>query len=377
VTTDEAAVSDVVRRILHCDMDCFYAAVHMRDDPSLAGKPVLIGGEPGGRGVVAAASYEARRFGVRSAMPSSVAVRRCPQAIFIRPDFSRYREESSEIFEIFREFTSVVQPVSIDEAYLDVTDQWEPWGSATGVAQEIRRRVKEERRLTVSVGVGPNRLVAKIASDADKPDGLTVVSPSRTLRFLAPLAVRSLPGVGPATETALGELKINTIADLRAVPPEVLRHRFGRYGGALVNYAQGIDERPVRVHRERKSLSAETTFATDLEELAEMDEVIDRLAIRVAGGLERRQLAARTVSVKVRYPDFTTLSRAATLALPTADVEILRRSARSLLRKTEAGKHGVRLLGVATSKLVPAAEEQLSLFQSDEERRSTGGPSAF
>ena len=347
-------------------MDCFYAAVHMRDDPSLVGKPVLIGGEPGGRGVVAAASYEARRFGVRSAMPSSIALRRCPDAVFLRPDFPRYRRESEAVFTILREFTPLVQPVSIDEAYLDVTDHWERWGSATAVAREIRRRVRDERGLTVSVGVGPNRLIAKIASDADKPDGLTVVAPHRVLAFLEPLSVRSLPGVGPATEKALAALQVTTIAELREVPPEVLRHRFGRYGPTLANYARGLDDRPVRVHRERKSLSAETTFAEDLTELVAMEDVIERLAARVAKGLKKRGLAARTISVKVRYPDFTTPSRSTTLALPTADSEILSRSATALLRRTEAPKRGVRLLGVGASNLVPAAEDQLSLFRGAE-----------
>ena len=196
---------NVIRRILHCDMDCFYAAVHMRDDPSLAGKPVVIGGNPEGRGVVAAASYEARRFGIRSALPAARAVRLCPQAVFIRPDFNRYREESDYIVEIFRDFTPIVQKVSIDEAYLDVTEQLEPWGSATAVAQEIKRRIRQERGLTVSVGVGPNRLVAKIASDFDKPDGLTVVKPPRVQAFLDVLSVRTLPGVGPASEKRLRE----------------------------------------------------------------------------------------------------------------------------------------------------------------------------
>ena len=351
-----------VRRILHCDMDCFYAAVHMRDDPSLRGRPVVIGGSPEGRGVVAAASYEARAYGIRSATPAARAVRLCPQAVFIKPDFARYREESRRVFAIFRDFTDVVQPVSIDEAYLDVSDCLEAWGSATAVAKAIRRRVREERGLTVSVGVGPNRLVAKIASDRDKPDGLTVVSPSRVRAFLDPLPVRCLPGVGPATERRLHKLVVETIAELRALPLDELERRMGRHGARLYRYARGLDDRPVRVHRERKSLSAERTYAADLATLEEMDEQLGRLAERVAGGLAKRELGARTVTLKVRYGDFTTVTRSRTLALPTADAAELAEVARRLLRHSEAGRRPVRLLGVGGSNLVRGGIAQLALF---------------
>src|SRR3954447_9714478 len=234
-------------------MDCFYAAVHMRDDPSLQGKPVIIGGRPESRGVVAAASYEVRSFGVHSAMPSSRARRLCPDAIFIPPDFRRYSKESEKIFAIYRELTPLVQAVSIDEAYLDVTDHLGEWGTATALAKEIRRRVREERGLTVSVGAGPNRLIAKIASDFDKPDGLTVVPPGKVQAFLDPLPVRRLHGMGPATERALAELGAQTVADLRGVALDVLSGRFGKHGRILFEFARGIDERPVETHQERKS----------------------------------------------------------------------------------------------------------------------------
>ena len=351
-----------VRRILHCDMDCFYAAVHMRDDPSLRGRPVVIGGSPEGRGVVAAASYEARAFGIRSATPAARAVRLCPQAVFIKPEFPRYRRESRAVFAIFRDFTDLVQPVSIDEAYLDVSDHLEEWGSATAVAKAIRQRVREERGLTVSIGVGPNRLVAKIASDRDKPDGLTVVSPARVQAFLDPLPARSLPGVGPATEKRLAKLGIESIGDLRAIPLDRLEERFGRHGGTLYRYARGLDERPVRISRERKSLSAERTYATDLSSLEEMDVELARLAERVGGGLAKRGLGARTVTLKVRYEDFTTLTRAHTLRAPTADPAEIAAWARRLLRRSEAGKRRVRLLGVGGSGLVHGPASQLSLF---------------
>ncbi len=350
------------RRILHCDMDCFYAAVHMRDDPSLRGKPVVIGGNPNGRGVVAAASYESRRYGIHSAMPAAQAVRRCPHAIFIKPEFPRYRDESEKIFAIFRDFTPTVQPASLDEAYLDVTDHLDTFRSATAVAQQIRVRVRDERSLTVSVGVGPNRLIAKIASDFDKPDGLTVVPPRKVRAFLDPQPVRRIHGVGPATAKALAEIGVETIADLRAIELVVLEKRFGRHGSGLYRYSRGIDNRPVRTDRVRKSLGHERTYASDLRSLEEMETQLDDLAERVAKGLERRELAARTITVKVRYDDFTTLTRSQTLPDPTASKRLIASLAKKLLRSTEAGQRSVRLLGVTGSGFERGNSEQLWLF---------------
>ena len=343
-------------------MDCFYAAVHMRDDPALAGQPVLIGGRPGGRGVVAAASYEARRFGVRSAMPSVTAQRLCPQAMFLRPDFPRYRAESQRIFEIFRDITPLVQGVSIDEAYLDVTPVLDGWGSATAVARELRLRIGAERGLTVSVGVGPNKLIAKIASDFDKPDGLTVVPPGRVESFLTPLSVRSLPGVGPATEKLLRRLGVRTVGDLRAWREKALVGRFGRYGRSLHRFARGVDERPVQTARQRKSLSSERTFETDLASAPEIECELRRLAAQVSKGLVGKDLLARTVSLKVRYSDYSTVTRAQTFVLPTADEATLAKSVLELARRTEARVRSVRLLGVGCSNLCPAGRGQLPLF---------------
>ncbi len=356
----------VTRRILHCDMDCFYAAVHVRDDPSLRGKPVVIGGSPGGRGVIAAASYEAREFGVRSAMPSAQAIRRCRHLVFIKPDFARYRAESERVFAILRSFTPIVQPVSIDEGYLDMTDQLDEWGSATAAARAIRRRVLVERGLTVSIGVGPNRLIAKIASDFRKPDGLTVVPPHRVEAFLKPLPVRRLPGVGPATEKRLEKIGVLRIEDLLRFAADELEARFGRWGAVLYHYARGRDARPVRVSRERRSVSKERTYGTDLAELAEMDAELARLATGVAAALRKKNLSGRTLTVKIRYADFTTLTRSHTFRAPTCSSEALLGAARELLRKSEAGKHRVRLLGVGCSNLVPGRIEQLRLFESSE-----------
>lgn len=351
------------RRILHCDMDCFYAAVHMRDDPSLAGKPVAIGGDPSGRGVVAAASYEIRSFGVRSAMPAARALKLCPRAVFIKPDFPRYQAESRAIFEIFRRYTPIIQPASLDEAYLDVSQHLTGHGSATAIARAIRQQVWQERRLKVSVGVGPNRLIAKIASDYHKPDGLTVVKPEWVRSFLDPLPVRRLHGVGPATEKALAELGVSSIEDLRQLASEVLEKRFGSHGRGLYNYCRGIDERPVRTVRVRKSLGHERTYAQDLRSLQRMDEELERLAGMTAAGLTKRDLGARTLTVKVRYPDFTTLTRSQSLPWPTASAEKIAATARDLLRLTAAGERGVRLLGVTGSSLEHGAPRQLRLFE--------------
>ena len=349
-------------------MDCFYAAVHMRDDPSLRGKPVVIGGRPESRGVVAAASYEVRKFGVHSAMPSSRARRLCPDAIFIPPDFRRYSKESEKIFAIYREFTPLVQAVSIDEAYLDVSDHLGEAESATAVAKAIRRRVREERGLTVSVGVGPNRLIAKIASDFDKPDGLTVVRPEKVRAFLDPLPVRRLHGVGPATERVLHEMKVQTVADLRGVPVEDLVGRFGKHGRILHEFSQGIDERPVETHRERKSVGSENTYPEDLTDLAFMEAEVDRRSEEVAAALARSGFAGCTVTLKVRYDDFTTVTRSRTYAVPVHDRSTIAGCAKDLLRRTEAVHRPVRLIGVTASNLVRERVEQLALFEISWER---------
>jgi DNA polymerase-4 len=351
-----------LRRILHADMDCFYAAVHMRDDPSLVGKPVVVGGDPSGRGVVAAANYEARKFGIHSAMPAAEARRRCADTIFLRPDFNRYREESEAIFDIYREYTPLVQTLSLDEAYLDVSEHLGAFGSATAIAEDIRRRVRKERRLTVSVGVGPNKLVAKIASDQDKPDGLTVVRPSQAAAFLAPLPVRRLHGVGPATEKILLSMGLKTIADLREASVDLLSTRFGHWGRAMQQRACGIDDRPVHNDHVRKSLSTERTFEENIGEAAAIDELLSSLAEEVARGLTKRELVASTITIKVRYPDFTTPTRSHTLPTPTSDVATIVAVAQELVRRTEASTRSVRLLGVGASNLVPAELGQRALF---------------
>ena len=350
------------RRILHCDMDCFYAAVHMRDDPSLAGKAVVVGGSPDGRGVVAAANYEARRYGIHSALPAAQARRLCPDTVFLKPEFKRYRAESEAIFAIYRLFTPVIQPLSLDEAYLDLTDHLGEFGSATAVAHEIRRRVRDERGLAVSVGVAPNKLVAKIASDHDKPDGLTVVKPNRVEDFLAPLPVRRLHGIGPAGEKALPDLGVETVAELRRLSLDRLIERFGHWGRTLFSYARGEDHRNVHVDHIRKSLSTEHTFDTDIGEETAIDEVLESMAAEVSQGLHKREISTCTITIKARYPDFTTVTRSHTLPAPTADPEKISAVARDLIRSTDAFTRSVRLLGVGASNLVTGGVEQLALF---------------
>ncbi|RLE21841.1 MAG: DNA polymerase IV [Acidobacteria bacterium] len=355
------------RRILHCDMDCFFAAVHMRDDPGLRGKPVVVGGDPSGRGVVAAASYEARAFGIHSAMPSAQARRLCPQLIFLRSAFGRYRAESEEIFDIYREFTPLIQTLSLDEAYLDVSEHLGPYGSATAVAEAIRRRVREERGLTVSIGVAPNKLVAKIASDQDKPDGLTVVRPRQVAAFLGPLPVRRIHGVGPASAQKLGEMGITTVAELAATPLDVLLFRFGHWGRTLWQYANGRDDRAVKTDRQRKSIGTERTFPHDVRDIEQMDQILRTMTTEIVGGLEKRKIAACTITVKVRYPDFTTLTRSHSFDGPTTSVERIENCAKDLLRRTEAAERSVRLLGLSADGLVPAHLEQLTLFDRTQE----------
>ena len=266
------------------------------------------------------------------------------------------------IFEIYRDYTPLIQTLSLDEAYLDVSEHLAEFGSATAIAVDIRRRVKEERRLTVSVGVGPSKLVAKIASDFDKPDGLTVVKPAGVQDFLAPLPIRRLHGVGPATEKTLHAMGIETIDDLRHTPVDLLMNRFGQWGRGMQERAWGLDERSVHTGHVRKSISTERTFAEIIRKIEVIDEILSKMADEVAGGLEHRELAASTIVVKVRYPDFTTPTRSHTLPSPTSDAATIRAVVHDLVRRTDAAKKSVRLLGVGASGLVPAELGQRTLF---------------
>ena len=341
-----------LRRILHVDMDAFYASVEQRDDPSLRGKPVAVGGPPESRGVVAAASYEARKFGVRSAIPMARAVRLCPELTILRPDFKKYAAVSEQVFGIFRSVTPLVEPLSLDEAYLDVTENALGLALGVEVARHVKERIREETRLTASAGVAPNKFLAKIASGWKKPDGLTVIAPERVERFLHELPVDALWGVGPVTARKLRAAGIHKLVDVRSAPADVLQRAVGNWGESLRRLSFGEDDRTVEPNRERKSIGCEETYAKDLQDLAAITSEVERLARRTAAILERKDLYARTVTLKLRYADFTTITRSGTRDPATRDAEDVVARAIELLAKTEAGRRPVRLLGVSVHALI-------------------------
>jgi len=356
-----------VRKILHVDMDAFYASVEQRDDPALRGRPVAVGGRPESRGVVAAASYEARAFGVRSAIPMARAVRLCPNLVIVRPDFKKYGAVSQQVFALFRAVTPLVEPLSLDEAYLDVTEN--AWGEPLGVdvARRLKARIREETGLTASAGVAPNKFLAKIASGWKKPDGLTVIAPERMEGFLQRLPVDALWGVGPVTARKLRAAGIERLVDVRTAPDEVLQHAVGRWAESLRRLAFGEDERAVDPNQERKSVGCEETYSKDLADLGPIREEVDRMARRTAGILEKKGLYARTVVLKLRYGDFQTITRSHTQEPATHSPDALSERAVRLLEKTEAGRRSVRLLGVSAHNLSesPAPPEPPSRDQLD------------
>jgi len=339
------------RRIIHVDMDAFYASVELRDRPELQGQPLVVGGSPDSRGVVAAASYEARKYGVRSAIPMSRAVRLCPHLVIIRPNFSKFRAASQQVFEIFRSVTPLVEGLSLDEAYLDVTtNSWnEPLGMT--VAKRIKAMIKETTGLTASAGVAPNKFLAKIASAWRKPDGLTVIAPERVEQFLHKLPVDALWGVGPVTAARLKERGIAQLLDVRTADPAILRAAVGNSADWLLRLAHGQDDRPVSPNRPAKSSSSECTYAEDLTDLARIRDEITTMARENAEWLTKRDLLARTMTLKVRYDDFTTITRSHS-APPTRNADELVARALTLLEKTEAHQRPVRLLGTGVHNLV-------------------------
>jgi len=353
-----------MRKIVHIDMDAFYASVEQRDDASLRGRPVVVAWR-GQRSVVCAASYEARRFGVRSAMPAARAERLCPDAVFVPPDFTRYRTVSRQVREILLRHTDLVEPLSLDEAYLDVTETKTELASATAVAKAIRASIREELALTASAGVAPNKFLAKIASAWRKPDGLTVIAPERVESFLQQLPVDALWGVGPVTAKRLRERGIDTLVKVRTADPAALRAAVGSWADWLVKLAHGDDDRPVEPNRPSKSSSSECTYAHDLTDLDRMREEIDGMARDNATWLQRHGLVARTVTIKVRYSDFMTVTRSDTRTA-TNDPEEIAKRAVALLGKTEAGARAVRLLGAGVHNIAgredEADEGELRLF---------------
>jgi DNA polymerase IV len=335
------------RKIVHIDMDCFYAAVEVRDNPSLKGKPVIVGGQPGSRGVVATCSYEARKFGIHSAMSSSQAYKRCPSAIFIKPNSEKYRAVSSQIRDVFKRYTDVIEPLSLDEAFLDVTEH-QLYG--TEIAKRIRSEVFSDTELTCSAGVGPNKLIAKIASDMNKPNGITVVPPHKAKVFMEHLSLRKIPGVGSVTEKKLNSLGFKLCKEIWPIHISELERKLGkRMAGWLYDRSRGIDERPVRTERIRKSLSAERTFSEDLNDLDKIQEEIRKISVRVSEQLVKKDLKGKTITLKIKYSDFEQITRCISIERKTNDVDELFEVSYQLLLKTEVGARSVRLLGIGVS----------------------------
>ena len=355
-----------VRRILHVDMDAFYASVEIRDRPELRGLPVVVGGPPASRSVVLAASYEARKYGIRSAIPCSRAQRLCPEAVFIPPDFAKYRAVSRQLHAIFRRYTPLVEGVSLDEAYLDVTAQVTPGRTATQMARAIKRDIRAETGLTASAGVAFNKFLAKIASDANKPDGLFVIPPERAPAFLAGLPVGRIPGVGKVTQAALEALGIRTCGDFMALGLDELTRRFGRRGAYFHAIARGHDERPVDPDRERKSISIEDTFAADADDPAWLLARLKELAFGLAQRAGNAGLRGRTVTLKLKLADFKIFTRSGTLAAPTNRAEDLLATGTRLFEQSGLVGRKLRLLGLGLSHLddgagAPPSTAQMAL----------------
>ena len=362
--------SSWTRAIIHLDMDAFYAAVEVLDAPELRGKPVIVGGSKE-RGVVSSASYEARKFGVHSAQPIATAARLCPQGVFLPVRMWRYQEVSQHIFKIFQGFSPLVEPLSLDEAFLDVTGSTRLFGTPEEIARKIKEQVVEETGLTVSAGVAPSKFVAKIASDMQKPDGLTIVPEGRVREFLEPLPIEKLWGVGKATRKTLANLGVKTIGDLGLLSSKLLMKKLGKQGLHLYLLAKGVDQREVEPEREVKSIGHEDTYPMDISDLGEARKQLLSLANRVAKRLRRHGFVGRTVTLKVKYFDFVQITRSITLGEPTDDSRKIFQTCCDLLGKTEVGKRPVRLLGISLSQLSDSDEtKQLALFtEADPDKR--------
>jgi DNA polymerase-4 len=341
----------LLRKIIHVDMDAFYAAVEIRDNPTLAGRPLVIGGSPESRAVVCTASYEARRFGIRSAMSCAKAYRLCPQAIFLPPNFAAYTAVSQSIREIFSRYTSLIEPLSLDEAYLDVTHNRQGL-YASQIAKAIQAAIRDELNLSCSVGVGPNKLIAKIASDLKKPGGITIITPDRVRPFMEHLEVRKLFGVGPVTERRLHALGIRLCSDVWSSSEAALKRELGSFAHWILEASHGIDERDVETDWERKSMGREETFAHDTLDSNHLTQVLKALSGDVAQNLREENLTGRTVVIKVKYADFKQITRSHTLQASTNNAdEIVQCAIKLLHEKTDAGKRKIRLLGVSLSNL--------------------------
>ncbi len=356
-----------VRKIIHIDMDAFFAAVEQRDFPEYRNKPLVVGGNPFSRGVVATCSYEARLYGIHSAMPTTHAYRLCPQAIFVKPRFDAYKEASQAIRQIFLDYTDLVEPLSLDEAYLDVTESGKNDGSATLIAKAIKTRIKQQTQLTASAGISYNKFLAKIASDLDKPDGLYLITPKQGAKFIEQLPIHKFHGVGKATTLKMHDLGIQAGIDLKGLSLEYLQQHFGKSGLYYYNIARGIDNRPVVSYRKSQSVGVETTFQQDISDKRAVLEHLQQLFNKALNKVTIKQLSAHTVTIKIKYHDFVqitrsrTMARTITAAIPSKDLFT------ELLKNTDVGQRNVRLLGVTLSSFDSRAQfsfvEQFDLFE--------------
>nr|WP_294873980.1 DNA polymerase IV [uncultured Pedobacter sp.] len=338
-----------MRKIIHIDMDAFYASVEQRDFPEFKGKPIAVGGSPDGRGVVATASYEARKFGVKSAMPSRQALQLCPEIIFVRPRFDAYKAVSIHIREIFSRYTDLIEPLSLDEAYLDVTEDKLNIGSALEIAKQIKQAIKDELNLTASAGVSSGKFVAKIASDMNKPDGLTFIGPSKIESFMEKLPVERFFGVGKVTAKKMKSMQLHTGADLKRLSEQELIKYFGKVGKFYYAIVRGIDQRAVQSERQTKSLAVEDTFEHDLITIEEMHTELGKLADKLAIRLNKNQLKGRTITLKIKYSDFKQITRNQSFPNPVSDYQIIIDTAKLLLENTDLVDKKVRLLGISLS----------------------------
>ncbi|MBT1705535.1 DNA polymerase IV [Chryseosolibacter indicus] len=359
------------RKIIHVDMDAYYASVEQRDNPEYRGKPIAVGGSPEGRGgVVATASYEARKFGVHSAMPSKKAKQLCPDIIFIKPRFDVYKQVSKQIREIFERYTDIIEPLSLDEAYLDVTEDKQNIGSAIEIAKQIREAIRQELNLTASAGISINKFVAKIASDINKPDGMAFIGPSRISAFMENLPVEKFHGVGKVTAEKMRELGLYTGADLKKLSEADMTKHFGKTGKFFYKIVRGIDDRKVQPHREVKSVGAEDTFPFDLTTVEAMHVELDKLAVLVQDRLLKHKLKGRTITLKIKYHDFKQITRSHSFENAVDDYNLILQTSKELLAATEVANKRIRLLGISLSNFGDLLQkvnnekvsDQLSLF---------------
>ena len=364
------APSHSLRWIAHVDLDAFFASCEQRDHPEYQGKPVIVGALPGNRGVVAACSYEARVFGIHSAMPIAEAHRRCPDAIYLRPDISKYKRYSKQVFDLFNDITPFFEKASIDEAYLDISGLENIFGSPAAIGTAIRKRIYQATQLTASVGIGPNRLIAKLGSEANKPDGLTIVKPDEVLDFLAPMPIGNLRGLGKQTQKIFRSLNINTVGELRATPIEALNRHLGEKAAlSFKRQAQGIASAEIVTDRQRKSISKETTFSSDIIDRKQLKDVLRKLSAQVAQTARREGLAGTVVTLKIRFKGFETYTRQKTLASPTNDERTLVVNAHELLSNSGLPDKPVRLVGIGMSHWDDGMTAQTDLFAQPEQQK--------